>query len=135
MEMRKLGSLEVSLVGVGCVLLKERTASGPALAGMTGLSGLSVLVAWGVVQTVFTLRYADLYYSTGDGIDFNDDAPPDYRDFAYLAFTIGMTFQVSDTDLTSSAMRRIALRHSLLSYLFGAVILASMVNVTASFIL
>jgi uncharacterized membrane protein len=88
------------------------------------------------VHTVFALKYAQLYHSgPGGGIDFNQDEPPRYSDFAYLAFTIGMTFQVSDTDLTSGAMRRLALRHSLLSYLFGAVILAMTINITAGFIL
>jgi uncharacterized membrane protein len=61
-----------------------------------------------------------------------NEAAPDYADFAYLAFTIGMTFQVSDTDLTSKAMRRTALRHALISYLFGAVIIGLIINVVAS---
>ena len=62
--------------------------------------------AWGVVHTIFTLRYARIYYTGDDGgVDFNEKTPPDYTDFAYLAFTIGMTFQVSDTNLTSKAMR------------------------------
>jgi uncharacterized membrane protein len=56
---------------------------------------------------------------------------PSYADFAYLAFTIGMTYQVSDTALRTTAMRKVALRHALLSYLFGAVILAAMINVVA----
>jgi uncharacterized membrane protein len=56
---------------------------------------------------------------------------PDYRDFAYTAFTVGMTFQVSDTDITSQEMRRAVLRHALLSFLFGAVILATTINVIA----
>ena len=69
--------------------------------------------------------YARLYYAGPDGgIDFDGDAAH-YSDFAYLAFTIGMTFQVSDTDLTSKAVRRTALRHALISYLFGAVIVES----------
>ncbi|MEO7556753.1 MAG: DUF1345 domain-containing protein, partial [Acidimicrobiales bacterium] len=65
------------------------------------------------------------------GIDFNDDAEPDYRDFAYLAFTIGMTYQVSDTDLKTKEIRRTALRHALLSYVFGTAIIAVMINVVA----
>jgi uncharacterized membrane protein len=120
-----------SLVGVAFILIKARTDRGTALAGMTGLGVLSVTLAWGVVHTVFTLRYADLYYRTGGGIDFNGDASPDYRDFAYLAFTIGMTYQVSDTDLQTKAIRRTALRHSLLSYLFGTAVIAVMINIVA----
>jgi uncharacterized membrane protein len=83
------------------------------------------------VHAVFTLRYAHLYYSEGGGIDFNDDADPDYHDFAYLALTIGMTFQVSDTNLTTKAIRRTATRHALVSYLFGAIIIAMVINVVA----
>jgi uncharacterized membrane protein len=73
------------------------------------------------------LGYARLFYDAG-GLRF-DDGPPDYRDFAYVAFTIGMTYQVSDTAIVTKAMRRVALRHTLLSYLFGAVIGATVLNV------
>ena len=92
----------------------------------------SVGLSWTVVQTVFTSRYARLYYSapTG-GIDFHGGAPPRYSDFAYVAFTVGMTFQVSDTDLESPALRSTALAQALLSYLFGAVILATIINLVA----
>ena len=88
---------------------------------------LSVSLSWAAVHTVYALRYARLYYDAG-GLRF-DDGPPDYRDFAYVAFTIGMTYQVSDTAVVTKAMRRVALRHSLLSYLFGAVIGATVINV------
>jgi uncharacterized membrane protein len=73
------------------------------------------------------LGYARLYYDAG-GLRF-DVGPPDYRDFAYVAFTIGMTYQVSDTAIVTKAIRRVALRHTLLSYLFGAVIGATVINV------
>ena len=126
-----LAASVASLIGVGFILLKASTASGAAVVGMTGLGVVSVLLAWGIVHTVFTLRYADLYYLHGGGIDFNDDKDPDYRDFAYLAFTIGMTYQVSDTDLQTRAIRRTALKHSLLSYLFGTAIIAVTINVVA----
>jgi uncharacterized membrane protein len=65
-------------------------------------------------------------------VDFEDHVRPPYTDFAYLAFTIGMTFQVSDTDLQSAQFRALALRHALLSYVFGAVILAATINLVAS---
>ena len=75
--------------------------------------------------------YARIYFTPPDGgIAFGDE-PPDYRDFAYLALTIGMTFQVSDTDLTARRVRRVALHHALLSFVFGAVILAITVNSVA----
>lgn len=120
-----------SLLGVGFILLKASSAKGAAVAAMTALAALAVVLAWAMVHTVFTLRYADLYYSHGGGIDFNDDEDPDYRDFAYLAFTIGMTFQVSDTDLQSKVIRHTAMRHGLLSYLFGASIIAMTINIVA----
>jgi uncharacterized membrane protein len=85
-----------------------------------------------VVHTIFTLRYARLYYTGRDeGVDFNQDDPPSYADFAYLAFTVGMTFQVSDTQITHHAMRAAILRHALLSYLFGTVIVATTINLVA----
>jgi uncharacterized membrane protein len=84
---------------------------------------------------VFTLRYAHEYYTEPvGGIDFKTDEPPDYQDFAYVAFTIGMTFQVSDTDVQGRKIRRTVLKHSLLSYLFGAVILAVLINVIAGIV-
>jgi uncharacterized membrane protein len=90
-------------------------------------------LSWGLVHTVFSLRYARSYYSRPvGGIDFNEDDPPTYLDFAYLAFTIGMTFQVSDTNLMNKKIRRVALSHALLSYLFGAVIVALVINVVSS---
>jgi len=65
------------------------------------------------------LRHALLYYTGSDGgINFNQDDPPRYTDFAYLAFTVGMTFQVSATDLKTHLIRATALRHALLSYLW-----------------
>jgi uncharacterized membrane protein len=94
---------------------------------------VSVVFSWLSVHTIFTLKYARLYY--GDevgGIEFNEEDGPDYVDFAYLAFTIGMTFQVSDTNLTAKPIRRTALRHALISYLFGAVIIAIVINIVAS---
>jgi uncharacterized membrane protein len=102
----------------------------PILAAALGAS--SVLLTWGLVHTIFTARYARLYYTDVDGgIDFNQDEPPSYLDFAYLAFTVGMTYQVSDTDLTTPAIRHTALRHSLLSYLFGSIIIAATINLLA----
>jgi hypothetical protein len=75
-----------------------------------GLVLASVVLSWAMVHTIYALRYAHLYYDGTDcGIDFNDSGRPTYADFAYLAFTIGMTFQVSDTVLTSQQIGRTAL--------------------------
>ncbi len=123
-----------SVVVVVFVLLQANSAPGVARDVLSAIAVLSVVVSWGLVHTLYTLRYAVVYYSgTVGGISFNQDEPPAYGDFAYLAFTLGMTFQVSDTNLTSSVVRMTALRHALLSYFFGSVILASIVNLLAGF--
>jgi uncharacterized membrane protein len=99
---------------------------------LTALALVSVALAWSAVHTVYALRYARLYYTPPDGgVDFKGGRP-DYPDFAYLALTIGMTFQVSDTDLTGKPVRRQALRHALTSYVFGTVIVAITVSSVAS---
>lgn len=121
-----------SLVGVGLVLIRAADQKGTARLLLAAFAVLSVVLSWTAVQTVFALRYARLYHGAGSGIDFREkDRLPDYHDFAYVAFTIGMTYQVSDTDLTSFTMRRTALSHSLLSYLFGIVIVAITINLVA----
>jgi uncharacterized membrane protein len=123
-----------SLVAVGFGLLKAADEHAFAKGAMTAVAVVSVALSWAAVQATFMLHYARLYYGDGGGIDFNDEADPDFRDFAYLALTIGMTYQVSDTDLTSKALRRAATWHALLSYLFGTVIVAVMINVVAGLV-
>jgi len=121
------------LAAVGLLLIRAGSATGGNKAYLISLGVVSVALSWLLVHTVFTLRYARAYYGKPvGGIDFNEDDPPTYLDFAYLALTIGMTFQVSDTNLTNKAIRRIALGHALLSYLFGAVIVALVINVVSS---
>lgn len=121
----------VSLVGVGFGLLKAAHSEGLAQAGITALTVLTVVLSWGVVQCVYTLRYAHLYYmGEGGGIDFNYE-DPDYRDFLHLALTVGMTYQVADTDLTAKPVRRAVTSHALLSYLFGVVVVAMTINAVA----
>jgi uncharacterized membrane protein len=92
----------------------------------------AVIVSWACVHTVFALRYARAYYTApAGGIDFHQSEPPRYTDFTYLAITVGMSFAVSDTDLASSAMRRVAQVHALLAYLFGTVVVALLINLVA----
>jgi uncharacterized membrane protein len=120
-----------SLVGVGVALLKASDESGTARALTTTVAVATVVLSWLAVHTVFTLRYAHNYYLDGGGIDFHNDQAPDYGDFAYVAFTLGMTYQVSDSDLTSRRIRMTALRHALLSYVFGIAVIAVTINVVA----
>jgi uncharacterized membrane protein len=124
-----LGAAVASLIAVGVVLFGAGHAAGNDKYLQAGFAVLSVLVSWTLVHTVYTLKYARLYYTGAvGGIDFNDSAPPQYSDFAYLAFTIGMTFQVSDTDLQTKDIRRTALRHAWLSFPLGAVIISASIN-------
>jgi uncharacterized membrane protein len=121
-----------SLLAIGFVLATARSFQGTTQRLHIALSVVSVLLSWAVVHTLFTARYARLYYTGIDGgIDFHQKTPPRYSDFAYVAFTIGMTFQVSDTSLTTNEIRSTAVRHALLSYLFGAVIIAATINLLA----
>jgi uncharacterized membrane protein len=121
-----------SLVAVVVLILAAKNAHGITAVLVPILALFSVALSWGLVHTLFTLRYARLYFSgTPGGIDFNEKETPRFVDFAYLAFTIGMTYQVSDTDLQQFAIRSLALRQGLLSYLFGAVILAATINLVA----
>jgi uncharacterized membrane protein len=127
-----LGAGAASLVAVAFTLGQAGDAHGTARAFLTSLAIISVALAWASIHTVFMLRYARMYYTPPDGgVDFHGETP-DYLDFAYLALTIGMCFQVSDTDLTGKRVRRCALHHALLSYLFGTVIVAVTVNLVAS---
>ena len=130
--------LSASMAALGAVILGIIKASGAKDGQRTLLlaAGIAAIVAsWGVVHTVFALRYAGIYYDGIDGgVDFHDDAAPVYADFAYVAFTIGMTYQVSDTDLVTKAMRHTALRHALLSYVLGTVIIAATINVAAGLV-
>jgi uncharacterized membrane protein len=124
-----LSACVASLGALGLVLVEAHDATGTTRIMLALLAVASVAMSWFSVHTIFTLRYASLYYAQPvGGIDFNQPERPNYRDFAYVALTLGMTFQVSDTNLQSSAIRATALRHALLSYLFGAVILAATIN-------
>ena len=132
---------ELLLIGAGVAMLGAvafaLVRAGQAAGGMKGfliaLGLLSVVLSWAVVHTVYALRYGRAYYAEPPGgIEFNEDEPPTYIDFAYFAFTIGMTFQVADTNITSKTVRRITLHHALLSYLFGAVLLGLVINVVAT---
>ena len=120
-----------SLVGVGYVeAAGSRSGAAALVAALLGI--LTVAASWFAVHTLFTVHYARLYYSgEPGGINFHDPEPPRFRDFAYLAFTVGMTFQVSDTEIGLTSIRATVLRHALLSYLLGAVVLAVTINLIA----
>ncbi len=121
-----------SLGGVAHLLIAGSSkGAGATVAAAIGF--LSVIASWLVVHAVYTVRYAILYYSEPvGGIDFNDDAKPTFADFAYVAFTVAVTYGVTDTPLRKRPLRVAVLQHAMVSYLFGTVILAVTVQVIGS---
>jgi uncharacterized membrane protein len=98
---------------------------------------LTVLTSWLLVHTVFTLRYAHIYYECGadgkpaGGLSFPGEDTPDYLDFAYFSFVVGMTNQVSDVAITGRRLRRLALVHGLISFAFNLSILGLCINIVS----
>jgi uncharacterized membrane protein len=114
------------------MVLGQSAARGTAALALGG-----VFLAWASVHLMYATRYADLYYTEDRrGIDFNDGNADDpaYRDFFYFSYNLGMTYQVSDTAVTRSEIRAVVLRHCLLSYVFGAVILATTINLVVAIV-
>jgi uncharacterized membrane protein len=127
-----VGASVASLLGAGYALHLAGRESGASRVLLIGVAVLTVVLSWAVINTVYTMRYADQHFrSQQGGIAFGTDQDqqlPGYRDFAYVAFTIGMTYQVSDTTLRDPRIRRNVLAHATLSYVFGVVIVAGTVN-------
>ncbi len=127
-----LAAAMVSLLTV--VLVLSHFGSTPEDASLlrSVLGITSVVLAWVVVHTVYTVRYAKLYFEEPEGgLDFKSEGMPQYSDFAYVAFGVGMTFQVADTDVQTAKFRRAILGHALLSFLFATTILAITINLVA----
>ncbi len=102
------------------------------------ISVMGMLVSWMLVHTIFTFHYAHMYYSKQtnnkqdvEPLNFPSKTKPDYLDFAYFSFVIGMTFQVSDVEINSSVIRRTALAHGLLSFAFNTFVVALSINLIA----
>ncbi|MEL5954371.1 DUF1345 domain-containing protein [Streptomyces sp. CLV115] len=120
------------LLGIVVMLLVGHSDLSHAAAA-TALCG--VFMAWASLHLMYATRYAYLYYVPSEGgIDFNSQDRPKYVDFLYFSYNLGMTYQVSDTDVSSSSIRAIALRHCLLSYVFGACILATTINLVTGIV-
>lgn len=108
------------------------------------LAVTSVSCSWLLIHTLFVLRYAHLYYmpdnknndnnANNSGLDFPNEKEPDYLDFAYFSFVLGMTFQVSDVAITSKHIRRLALLHGLISFVYNTVIVALSINILSGII-
>ncbi|QJY44790.1 DUF1345 domain-containing protein [Pseudonocardia broussonetiae] len=128
-----------AVVSLGAVALALTRASGnrdAVAVALVILGVVAVVLAWALVNTVFALKYARLYYKdeagADGGIDFKQDQPPAYSDFAYLAFTVGMSFAVSETEPVDTQVRKVALAHALLSYAFGTGVLAVAINLVTN---
>lgn len=138
-------ALLASLASLFAILILLKSTSAGDKDQMTVqilLSLASVVSSWVLVHTIFTFRYAHFYYCDIDqdadgknpkpgGLQFPEEDQPDYLDFCYFSFVIGMTFQVSDVQITSKRIRRLALMHGLLSFSFNTIIVALSINVVA----
>jgi uncharacterized membrane protein len=130
------------LFAVGFLFFGNRNVQRPHIISHLMMSLFAVISSWLLVHTVFGLRYAHTYYGDPDGpagprehaggLLFPGDRSPDYMDFAYFSFVIGMTFQVSDVQITSREFRQLVLIHGMLSFGFNTVILALAINTVAT---
>jgi uncharacterized membrane protein len=157
-DIRKIASLEdssrftiflfvmvaslASLIAMYLLLKSTKGESDETVTGYIFLAMTAVVVSWWLVHTVFTMRYAHLYYNTDEGkrtpiggLEFpGDDKEPDYLDFVYFSFVIGMTFQVSDVEISSKQIRRLAWAHGLIAFAFNTAIVALSINVISGLV-
>jgi uncharacterized membrane protein len=138
-----IGAALVSLVSILFLLRADKHLSQAAITGHVILSMVSVILSWWLVHTIFTMRYAHLFYSTNPddagkkpvgGLQFPGDEEPDYLDFVYFSFVLGTTFQVSDVEISSRRIRRLALVHGLIAFAFNTAILALSINVVSGLV-
>lgn len=129
-----LGASVASLVAIFFTLSEAAKANGVSAVLLAALAVFSIIVGWTAIQTTYTLMYARLYYTPpSGGIEF-EDGEPEYRDFAYTAFTIGMTYQVSDTGISQKRLRHVVIKHAILSFVFGTTIIAVAINAVANLV-
>ena len=128
------------VASITLLLQQVRELQGIARVLHVGLAMLALALSWLFIQTIFAFRYAHRYYQEekrkrpgGPGLEFPKQSNPDYFDFLYYSFVIGMTSQVSDVQVSSREMRRLTLGHSILSFAFNVLIVALTINVLASF--
>lgn len=137
--------IAASIASFGAIvfLLKSSKGHGADVGSHVLLAIIGVIVSWWLLHTIFTLRYAHLYYDitrddgssrTGGGLEFPGNEEPDYLDFVYFSFVLGMTFQVSDVVITSKSIRRMATMHGLLSFGYNTAILALSINVISGMV-
>ena len=128
------------LAGACMLLGSAKTLTGVAAAKHIALAALTVVCSWFLVHTMMSLQYTHIYYRSceesgsddGEGLLFPDKVNPDFLDFAYFSFVIGMTCQVSDVQITSRGIRRIALVHGLFTFWFNLIILGFSINLAST---
>ncbi len=133
-ELVVMGAALLGLGGIVGLLIAGGADAGRAPAAV---SVVGVFMSWAALHLMYAARYAFHYYADGSdgGIDFNEEGyQPSFRDFFYFSYNLGMTYQVSDTAVTASKIRSVALRHCLLSYVFGTVILATTINLVTGIV-
>jgi uncharacterized membrane protein len=122
-----------SLAAVAEALVRSSGNQDPSAITLVILSIVAAILSWALVNTVFALKYARLYYFDEDGgIDFRQGQPPTYSDFAYMAFTVGMAYAMAETEPENTHIRKVVLGHALLSYAFGTGILAVAINLVTN---
>ena len=122
-----------SLGAVALVLIQTRHAGEWESGGLATIAVLSVAASWTLIQVDYMLRYARIYYDEpAGGISFNQDEPPRYSDFAYFSVGLGMTYQVADTNVQTNEIRRLVIGQTMLAYLFGAIILGTVINLVSN---
>lgn len=133
----------ISLLAIVFMLSNSKNLPATIVTLHVTLAAMTIICSWLLIHTVFALHYAHYYYqddsNTPDedlvgGLDFPDEKEPDYWDFLYFSLVIGMTFQVSDVQISSRSIRHQALVHSVLSFFFNTVILALSINIVAGLI-
>lgn len=133
-----LVAIGASVVAIAMLLQQVKLMSGPERAAHIALGLVALVGSWLMMHTIYAFHYAHRYYidqrdgSPDGGLDFPGKDQPDYFDFLYYAYVVGMTSQVSDVQATSREMRRITLVHSVLAFAFNMLVLALSVNVVAA---
>jgi uncharacterized membrane protein len=123
----------ISLGAVAEALVRSSSNQDPTAVALVILGIVAVILSWALVNTVFALKYARLYYIDEDGgIDFRQGRPPAYSDFAYMAFMVGMAYAMAETEPENTHIRKVVLGHALLSYTFGTGILAVAINLVTN---